>query len=71
MGEKIIIPHIDFEDEDGNYAYTQLYVEGEVLSNEELRELFPEDFSEPSCEKTKVEGNNVIPFPSNTPSERP
>ena len=71
MGEKIIIPHIDFEDEDGNYAYTQLYVEGEVLSDEELRELFPEDFPATFCEESGDEGNNIIPFPSNTPSERP
>ena len=63
MGKKIIVPHMDFEDENGNYAYTQLNVEVGVLSVEEMRNLFPEDYE--IGERPSVEPeDNVIPFPN-------
>ena len=63
MGEKTIFPHMDFEDENGNYAYTQLNVEVEVISAEEMRNLFPEDDEIGETSSVEPEGN-VIPFPN-------
>jgi hypothetical protein len=63
MGEKTTIPHVDFEDENGNYAYTQLNVEVEVLSVEEMRNLFPEDYEIGGISYVEPT-DNVIPFPN-------
>ena len=68
MGEKVIFPHMYFEDENGNYAYTQLNVEVEVLSPEEMRNLFPEDYEIGETPSVEPE-NNVIPFPTKTGME--
>jgi len=63
MGEKIIVPHMDYEDEDGNYAFTKLNVEVEMLSKEEMRNLFPEDYEIGGICYSEPE-DNVIPFPN-------
>ena len=71
MGKKVIFPHMDFEDENGNYAYTQQNVEVEVLSPAETKKLrddngelvFPEDYEIGETPSVEPE-NNVIPFPS-------
>ena len=47
----------------GNYAYTQLNVEVEVLSVEEMRTLFPEDYEIGERPSVGPE-DNVIPFPN-------
>ena len=65
MGEKIIVPHMDFEDKNGNYAYTQINVEVESLSVEEMRKLFPEDYEIGETPSVEPE-DNVIPFPNKT-----
>jgi hypothetical protein len=68
MGEKVIFPHIDFEDENGNYAFTQLNVETRILSKEEMRKLFPEDYEIGETPSVEPE-DNVIPFPNKNGDE--